>query len=221
MCFVCRCDYVSPSTIVFSWCWTKHCHPSLTEIDDIMVDQMRRLGLNHLIVMSSMEIPQGTTIGSPINPKMLATHDSEESASRGKGGPPPEPNPLGKHRKWERPIPMVVCWRSITSHVSRAHSPISPNRSLGWFCGQLWLDLKYGSTFTRVRVEQAQWWVPLKYDRFLGLTAEEQWSWYMEHVAQMQPSLVIILHHKSHKRIHRGRRIHRPSKRGPANRQIN
>lgn len=41
----------------------RHCQPLVLEIDDIVLDQLWRLGLTHLIATPSMEIPHGMEAG--------------------------------------------------------------------------------------------------------------------------------------------------------------
>lgn len=51
----------------------EHRLPSINEIYDMVVDQMRRLRLSHLIGESSVEIPYGPALAPPRRPKWLAS----------------------------------------------------------------------------------------------------------------------------------------------------
>lgn len=55
----------------------EHCHPSNTEIDDMVVDQMPWLGLSHLIGLPSMEILHDMMTESLRRPKGLVTPNNE------------------------------------------------------------------------------------------------------------------------------------------------
>lgn len=38
---------------------TEHCHPLVSEVNELVMAQMRRLGLSHLVLALSVEIPYG------------------------------------------------------------------------------------------------------------------------------------------------------------------
>lgn len=53
--------------------FTEHCPPVIIEVDEMVVEQIRRLGLGHLINVPSMEFPHGIAPGLPRRPKRLET----------------------------------------------------------------------------------------------------------------------------------------------------
>lgn len=63
---------------------TETCLSIIIEIDDMVVEKMRRLRLGHLISMLSVEFPHSPTLGLPRRHKRLATlvsANAEESSS--------------------------------------------------------------------------------------------------------------------------------------------
>lgn len=73
-------------------------HPSIPEIDDMVVDQMWWLRLSHLNGVLSVEIPQDKDVGLPRRPKRLVGSTPSDD-----GDLHPKLVPPGNHGKRERP----------------------------------------------------------------------------------------------------------------------
>lgn len=74
---------------------TEHCHPLVPKVDDLVVEQMRRLELSHLIVVPSVELPHDMDEGSPRRAKRLTIPDSAKSELGDEGALVQVPSPTG------------------------------------------------------------------------------------------------------------------------------
>lgn len=143
-------------------------HPLVPEIDDMLVTQMRRLGLSHFIDTPNVEAPTSGGRMGKRRAHLAAAQESDTSEE----ADPTQPGADG--------------------HTDEGGVPEAPSQSQvvdprPFVFGTNWSDLGSSSgpsAFARAARQHTSWAGPPGYDPFLGQTLEEQRRWYAEYTAQ-------------------------------------